>query len=80
MITIKELSIDTESATKIINLIKKHEPKLWEVFRHDLAKALAIPDVVGQSEQLVCPHCADFEFVYACLCGRDDSCNSDKAK
>tara|TARA_R110001606_G_C15053119_1_gene613766 strand:+ start:355 stop:591 length:237 start_codon:yes stop_codon:yes gene_type:complete len=55
MITIKELKIDIESGSKIINLIKKHEPEIWKVLKIELKKALKIPDVVGQSEQL-CDH------------------------
>ena len=45
MITIKELSIDNESAEKIIDLIKKHEPKIWNVLKVEL-KQLTLTDVV----------------------------------
>jgi hypothetical protein len=44
MITIKELSIDNESAEKIIDLIKKHEPKIWNVLKVEL-KQLTLTDV-----------------------------------
>lgn len=47
MITIKELSIDTESANKIMLLIKKHEPEIWEVLKVELKQALNIPDVIN---------------------------------
>ena len=46
MITIKELSIDNESAEKIINLIKKHEPKIWNVLKVELKEAFSLTDVV----------------------------------
>lgn len=48
MITIKELTIDIESGSKIINLIKKHEPEIWNVLKIELKEALNIP-VVGKS-------------------------------
>lgn len=44
MITIKELSIDNESAEKIIDLIKKHEPKIWNVLKVELKQALTLTD------------------------------------
>ena len=40
MFTIKELSIDLESADKIINLIKKHEPEIWKVLQKELKQAM----------------------------------------
>tara|TARA_R110000744_G_scaffold26325_1_gene64902 strand:+ start:97 stop:327 length:231 start_codon:yes stop_codon:yes gene_type:complete len=46
MITIKELSIDNESAEKIIDLIKKHEPKIWNVLKVELKQAFSLTDVV----------------------------------
>ena len=46
MITIKELSIDTESAEKIIDLIKKHEPEIWSVLKEELKQAFSLTDVV----------------------------------
>jgi hypothetical protein len=56
MITIKELSIDNESAEKIINLIKKHEPKIWNVLKVELKEAFSLTDVVNcncyESKQL----------------------------
>lgn len=56
MITIKELSIDTEIADKIINLIKKHEPEIWKVLKEELKQALNIPDVVVPKGTLCEPH------------------------
>lgn len=53
MITINELKIEEEVAGKIINLIKKYEPEIWEDFRHLLAKALAIPVVVGSADEAI---------------------------
>tara|TARA_R110000803_G_scaffold69058_3_gene131236 strand:+ start:1469 stop:1705 length:237 start_codon:yes stop_codon:yes gene_type:complete len=46
MITIKEITIDIESGSKIINLIKKHEPEIWKVLKIELKEALTIPIVV----------------------------------
>ena len=46
MITIKELSIDTESAEKIIDLIKKHEPEIWKVLKMELKQAFSLNVVV----------------------------------
>lgn len=47
MITIKELSIDTESAGKIIDLIKKHEPEIWNVLKDELKEAFSLQGVVA---------------------------------
>mgnify|MGYP000232884020 FL=1 len=45
MITIKELSIDTESAGKIIDLIKKNEPEIWNVLKDELKQAFSLQSV-----------------------------------
>jgi len=45
MITIKELQLDDATALRLLELIKKEEPEIWEVFKHVLKQALNTPDV-----------------------------------
>ena len=51
MITIKELNIDLESAEKIIDLIKKHEPEIWNVLKEELKQAFSL-NVVSHRREL----------------------------
>lgn len=53
-IIISELELDGETAIKIANCIKKHEPEIWKGLSKALKQALPISDVEGRSEQLVC--------------------------
>ena len=55
MITIKELTLDDETAFKLMRLINKHEPEIWEVFKPALQQALNKHDVINP----VCPLCKD---------------------
>ena len=59
MITIKELTLDIESGSKIIALIKKHEPKIWKVLQKELKEAFSLTDVVVPKGTLVCEHPLD---------------------
>lgn len=72
MITIKELTIDIESGNKIINLIKKHEPEIWNVLKVELKEALNIPVVVKSLPQdnycEVCKLPTDGEKCYSKRC------------
>ena len=56
-VTISELELDGETAFKIANCIKKHEPEIWKGLSKALKQALPIPDVVGRSEQFKCHSC-----------------------
>lgn len=56
-IKIKELEMNGETAIRIAECLKTHEPEIWEVLSGELKQALRIHDVVGQSEQLVCEYC-----------------------
>ena len=49
MITIKELSIDAESAEKIKDLIKKHEPEIWNVLKKELQRAFSLNVVTSSN-------------------------------
>lgn len=40
MITIKELSLDDDTAIKLMRLIKKNEPEIWDVLKNELDTAL----------------------------------------
>ena len=53
-IKIKELEMNGETAIRIAECLKKHEPEIWKVLSGELKQALRIHDVVGRSEQLVC--------------------------
>tara|TARA_R110000744_G_scaffold147449_2_gene260403 strand:+ start:10 stop:240 length:231 start_codon:yes stop_codon:yes gene_type:complete len=53
MITIKELSIDAGSAEKIKALLKKHEPKIWNVLKTELQRAFSLTSVV---KSFYCQH------------------------
>jgi len=56
-ITIRELQLDGDTAMKLIKLIKKEEPEIWEVLKGELTEALNLHNVVGLSEQLhECSH------------------------
>lgn len=74
-IKIKELEMNGETAIRIAECLKKHEPEIWKVLSEELKQALRIHDVVGQSEQ---HHCELYDF------GRKDKpcdkqCDSCKA-
>lgn len=56
-VTISELELDGETAFKIANCIKKHEPEIWKGLSRALKQALPKPNVVGLTEQLTCPRC-----------------------
>ena len=51
-IKIKELEMNGETAIRIVECLKKHEPEIWKVLSVELKQALRIHDVVGRSEQL----------------------------
>lgn len=53
-IKIKELEMNGETAIRIAECLKKHEPEIWKVLSGELKQALRIQDVVGRSEQLPC--------------------------
>lgn len=53
-IKIKELEMNGETAIRIAECLKKHEPEIWKVLSGELKQALRIHDVVGRSEQ--CNH------------------------
>lgn len=41
-VTIKELSLDGETAVRIMKCLKEHEPEIWEVLKLEVKKI--IPD------------------------------------
>jgi hypothetical protein len=43
-IKIKELEMNGETAIRIVECLKKHEPEIWKVLREELKKALRIND------------------------------------
>jgi hypothetical protein len=53
-IKIKELEMNGETAIRIAECLKKHEPEIWKVLSGELKQALRIHDVSGRSEQLLC--------------------------
>lgn len=50
-IKIKQLEMNGETAIRIAECLKKHEPEIWKVLSGELKQALRIHDVVGRSEQ-----------------------------
>lgn len=52
-IKIKELEMNGETAIRIAECLKKHEPEIWKVLSGELKQALRIHGVSGQ----VCVHC-----------------------
>lgn len=68
-IKIKELEMNGETAIRIAECLKTHEPEIWEVLSGELKQTLRIHDVVGRSEQLVCDKCDFVELqgeIYQC--------------
>ena len=53
MITIKELKLDSETALKLIKLIKKEEPEIWEVLKGELTEALNMQNVSKCDFQII---------------------------
>ena len=51
-IKIKELEMNGETAIRIAECLKKHEPEIWKVLSEELKQALRILDVIEQSEQI----------------------------
>jgi hypothetical protein len=43
-IKIKELEMNGETAIRIVECLKKHEPEIWKVLSDELKKALSIND------------------------------------
>lgn len=62
-IKIKQLEMNGETAIRIAECLKKHEPEIWKVLSGELKQALRIHDVVGRSEQLKC-QCTKTEKYY----------------
>ena len=52
-IKIKELEMNGETAIRIAECLKKHEPEIWKVLSGELKQALRIHDVIGG---LPCEH------------------------
>jgi hypothetical protein len=45
-IKIKELEMNGETAIRIAECLKKHEPEIWKVLSGELKQALGIDDIV----------------------------------
>lgn len=44
-ITIKELSLNGETAIRIAKVLKKYEPEIWEVLKKEIEQSFVIPKV-----------------------------------
>lgn len=54
-IKIKELEMNGETAIRIAECLKKHEPEIWKVLSGELKQALSIHDVSGSLP--ICDDC-----------------------
>ena len=56
-IKIKELEIDGETAIRIAECLKKHEPEIWKVLSAELKQSFKLAcDVCGSTDVIEAPH------------------------
>jgi hypothetical protein len=62
-IKIKELEMNGETAIRIAECLKKHEPEIWKVLSAELKQALRIQDVVESLPIQELPNCTRVEVI-----------------